>query len=165
MLIGCDDLKVDAKRDLDNVLKQSCFNLKQSSLKLLLGPLDAFLAKATAFVGGEIPLSYSSASAVAVHLDGHGALHNSNNNNSNNNNNRNSNNNSNNNSELLAASAVHTLKQQAFLRPERIREMLEAVQVAVAESGPDLRKIMKVSKENTFTPTSSSINIVCFELI
>ena len=53
---GMQEQEVDAKRDLDNVLKQACGSLKQNATKMLLGPLDSFMAKVTAFVG-EIPVT------------------------------------------------------------------------------------------------------------
>ena len=53
---GMQETEVDAKRDLDNVLKTACSNMKQSAIKMLLGPLDGFLAKVTALVG-EIPVA------------------------------------------------------------------------------------------------------------
>merc|ERR1711871_1243860 len=41
---GLQETEVDAKRDLDNVLKSSCGSLKQNALKMILGPMDGFLA-------------------------------------------------------------------------------------------------------------------------
>lgn len=51
---GLQEQEIDAKRDLDNVLKQACSSLKQNAIKMLLGPMDAFMAKVTAFAG-EVP--------------------------------------------------------------------------------------------------------------
>ena len=42
---GLQETEVDAKRDLDNILKSSCGSLKQNALKTILGPMDGFLAK------------------------------------------------------------------------------------------------------------------------
>ena len=53
---GLQEQEIDAKRDLDNVLKQACSSLKQNAVKMLLGPLDAFMAKVTAFVG-DVPIT------------------------------------------------------------------------------------------------------------
>jgi hypothetical protein len=50
-LPGMKEQELDAKKDLDKVLKAACTSMKQSALKMLLGPADAFLAKVTAFVG------------------------------------------------------------------------------------------------------------------
>ena len=52
---GLQEQEIDAKRDLDNVLKQACSSLKQNAIKMLLGPMDGFMAKVTAFAGGEVP--------------------------------------------------------------------------------------------------------------
>jgi len=45
---------------------------------------------------------------------------------------------------LLPVEVRASLKQQAFMRPERMKEMLEAVQSVLVQSAPDLRSIMKV---------------------
>lgn len=50
------EMQVDAKRELDNVLKAACFSLKVSAVKSLLGGMDAFLIKVHAFVG-DIPVN------------------------------------------------------------------------------------------------------------
>ena len=57
------ETEVDAKRDLDGVLKGACSSLKHNAIKMLLGPLDAFLAKVTAYVG-EIPLPIMSENRI-----------------------------------------------------------------------------------------------------
>jgi hypothetical protein len=56
------ETQIDAKKELDNVLKSACFSLKHSAVKVLLGNIDAFLAKVTAFVG-EIPISTEGSAA------------------------------------------------------------------------------------------------------
>jgi hypothetical protein len=56
------EMQIDAKKELDNVLKSACFSLKHSAVKVLLGNIDAFLAKVTAFVG-EIPISIEGSAA------------------------------------------------------------------------------------------------------
>lgn len=56
------EMQIDAKKDLDNVLKSACFSLKHSAVKVLLGNIDAFLAKVTAFVG-DIPISIEGSAA------------------------------------------------------------------------------------------------------
>jgi hypothetical protein len=56
------EMQIDAKKELDNVLKSACFSLKHSAVKVLLGNIDAFLAKVTAFVG-EIPISTEGSAA------------------------------------------------------------------------------------------------------
>ncbi len=99
---------------MDQVLKNSCFSLKQSALKLLLGPLDAFLAKVTAFIG-EIP----------AHLDSSFE------------------------SSKDISSGLINLRQQSFIRFERIKDVLESVQLAVVQTTPDFRELMKVTF-NTF---------------
>jgi hypothetical protein len=56
---GMQETEIDAKRDLDNVLKASCSSMKSNAIKLILSNLDSFLAKITAFVG-EIPIQIKS---------------------------------------------------------------------------------------------------------
>ena len=109
----------DAKKDLDAVLKAACVSLRQSSLKMLMGPADAFLAKVSAFVG-DIP-----AAAAA------GA----------------------NNVPLLPADVRSTLKGQAFVRAERVKEMLSGVQEAAVQTAPDLRDIFRLYVENSVART------------
>lgn len=45
------ELHVDIKKHMDETLKASCQSLKYSSVQFLLGPLESFLAKVTAFLG------------------------------------------------------------------------------------------------------------------
>lgn len=129
-LPGMNETHVDAKKDLDGVLKQACFSLKLSALKMLLGPLDGFLAKVTAF-SGEIPTEvvesgggYLAGGAGGGAAGGGGAK-----------------------VALLSAEAVNGLKNQAFVRPERIKEMLEGVQSMLVQTAPELKGVMKVSSE------------------
>lgn len=55
-MLGMNELHLDIKKHMDETLKSSCQSLKYSSVQFLLGPLEAFLAKVTAFIGmnGEI---------------------------------------------------------------------------------------------------------------
>lgn len=45
------ELQVDAKRDLDSILRLACISLKANALKLLFGGIEAFLVKVSAFIG------------------------------------------------------------------------------------------------------------------
>jgi hypothetical protein len=121
---GMQETQMDAKKDLDLVLKQACFSLKQSALKLLLGPLDNFLAKVTAFAG-EIPTEAPSGSGAAgadSSFLAAGGSH----------------------VALLSTEARANLKNQAFVKPERIKEILENAQSDLGQRVPELRAIMKV---------------------
>jgi hypothetical protein len=118
---------VDAKRELDSALKNACFALKQSSLKMVLGGLDAFLAKVTAFIG-EIPLS----SAKNGKGDGSKPTSDS------------AEKTTAKNEIMLPDSSRASLKNQSFVRPDRIKAVLESVQQVVLQTAPDLREILKV---------------------
>ena len=120
-LEGTPDLQeteIDAKRDLDNVLKTSCSSLKQNAIKLLLGPLDAFLAKVTAFVG-EIPMSNFNEQRAPEDQQ-----------------------------KVTTNASFQSLKSQSFVRPERIKEMLDNAITAVQQSTPELRSAMQLYVEN-----------------
>ena len=117
--------ETDAKKDLDAVLKQACSGLKQSALKMLMGPADAFLAKVTAFAG-DIPTTPAGSQGVAAIASGAMGV----------------------NVPLLSSDVRATLKNQAFVRAERMKEMLLQVQEAAVQTAPDLRDIMKLYVEN-----------------
>jgi len=55
-LPGVYESHVDVQKRMDEHLKSSCQALKYSALHFLLGPLESFLAKVSAFIGSEIPL-------------------------------------------------------------------------------------------------------------
>jgi len=48
--------RVDARRDLDGVLKDGCAQLKGTALQIVLAPVENYLAKASAFCG-DIPIA------------------------------------------------------------------------------------------------------------
>jgi hypothetical protein len=48
---GMSELHIDIKKHMDETLKASCQSLKYSAVQYLLGPLETFLAKVTAFLG------------------------------------------------------------------------------------------------------------------
>jgi len=100
-LPGLQETQFDARKDLDYVLKNACLSLKQNAVKMLLGPTDAFLSKVVAFVG-EIPVSSSSSSSSN---QGMLAAEES--------------------IPLLSTDNRQLLKNQAFVRAERIKEVLE----------------------------------------
>ena len=137
------EFRYDMKKELDNSLKKACLTLKLTAVKLLLVPLDNLLAKITAFIG-DIPFQYPQSN-------------NSNNNNNNNNNNNssstptnaqasaNSEKSTNNNVPVMANEQISLLKNQSFLRFDRIKECLEQVQHLLVQRIPDIRGLMKVS--------------------
>lgn len=45
------DTFVDSKKEIDRLLKLSCLHLKQSAIKMILGPVESLLAKVAAFTG------------------------------------------------------------------------------------------------------------------
>jgi hypothetical protein len=98
-LPGLQETQFDARKDLDYVLKNACLSLKQNAVKMLLGPTDAFLSKVVAFVG-EIPVSSSLSSNQGM-LAAEESI------------------------PLLSTDNRQLLKNQAFVRAERIKEVLE----------------------------------------
>ena len=126
-LPGMHEKETDAKKDLDMVLKHACSGLKQSALKMLMGPADAFLAKVTAFAG-DIPTTPGQGAASS----GGGSMAS----------------NMGANVPLLSSDVRATLKNQAFVRAERVKEMLLGVQESAVQTAPDLRDIMKLYVEN-----------------
>lgn len=119
----------DAKRDLDAMLKAACNDLKLSALKVLVAPLSVFLAKAEAFVG-PVPSEANTAGSVASTLMA-----------------------SEDNSVLLPADLATLLRAQAFVRAERIKEMLEQTSRDVAEHGPMLQHTLKLYIDNGIART------------
>lgn len=95
-LPGLQETQFDARKDLDYVLKNACLSLKLNAVKMLLGPTDAFLSKVVAFVG-EIPISSSSTQGMLAAEDS---------------------------TLLLSVDNRQLLKNQAFVRAERIKEVL-----------------------------------------
>ena len=55
-LPGLTDCPIDAKKQLDDTLKTSCGLYRRSATHSLIGPLETFLAKVTAFVGEIVPI-------------------------------------------------------------------------------------------------------------
>ena len=55
-LPGMYESHIDVKKKMDEHLKTSCQALKYSAIHFLLGPLESFLAKVSAFIAAEIPL-------------------------------------------------------------------------------------------------------------
>lgn len=96
-LPGLQETQFDARKDLDYVLKNACLSLKLNAVKMLLGPTDAFLSKVVAFVG-EIPISSSSTQGMLAAEDS---------------------------TLLLSVDNRQLLKNQAFIRAERIKEVLQ----------------------------------------
>jgi hypothetical protein len=132
--------EVDARRELDIVLKEACANLRQSAVRMLVGPLESFLAKVSAFAG-DIPVDRETAAAAAgaagVESPGGGD-------------------NSASQGEdlvLLPSKAAAAVRGQAFLRPGRIREMLDKVMTEVKSTGPELKKMMRLYIKNTTART------------
>lgn len=116
---------VDAKKDLDTTLKAACISLKISSLKMLLGPVDAFMAKVKAFIG-EIPYyrggpekedAENSSTTIATQRSDVA---------------------------MMSQDARNSLKGQAFIRADRIKEMLENTQTIAMQNAPELKSTLQV---------------------
>ena len=113
-LPGLHEVQVDGKRELDVVLKTACAALKQSAVKSLLGALEAFLAKVSAFVG-EVPCSTVEGDEGAA--GEHAAW---------------------------SKASSSGLLGQAFVRPDRIRELLQSAVQTAGETCPDFRRTLQV---------------------
>jgi hypothetical protein len=111
--------QLDAKKDLDAALKTSCISLKSSALKMLVGPLDGFLAKVSAFAG-EIPIGNDGKNSNDM-----GAA-----------------------TVLMDASAAAALKAQSFVRPERIKEVLDTAHHTIVINAADLKQVMRLYIDN-----------------
>ena len=112
------ETQIDAKRDLDQVLKTACLSLKSNAVKMLLGPLAAFLVKVVAFAG-EIDTQIEAEETTLARGP----------------------------AQLNPAQAT-ALKQQAFVRADRLLEMLESVLSQLNQAAPDLNGMMKLYIEN-----------------
>lgn len=179
------ELHTDAKKELDQALRRACLAFKVSAVKLLLGPLDAFLAKVAAFLG-EIPynvpstnsnngnsnnhhnstvnngestssLMRTSSSDVQDHVTSSTTpTHNSEENHSSSNGNGSSSSGSHGNSNgtsnnrrlqqaaVLSSEARALLKNQSFVRPERMLECLEQVQALLVQKMPDVLEMLRL---------------------
>jgi len=123
-LPGLQETQLDARKDLDSVLKNACLSLKQNAVKMLLGPTDAFLSKVVAFVG-EIPISSNSQGMLAAEES----------------------------IPLLTNDNRQLLKNQAFVRAERIKEVLELAKEQGSQSGLLLQNLMTLYVENNIART------------
>eukprot|EP01041_Mallomonas_annulata_P006587 gene6587-13326_t len=117
-LPGLRETQVDGKRELDVVLKNACASLKTSAVRTLLGTVEAFLAKVTAFVG-EIPGNNNGTSAGTGAGTG-----------------------------TWSVAASRGLQGQAFMRPDRVKELLQTVEHSMAGSCPELRNTLQLYIEN-----------------
>jgi hypothetical protein len=106
----------DMKKELDVLLKKASTSLKSQAMKLLLHSLDQWIVKVIAFVG-EIPIDFGAAQSS-----------------------RNGDNGISNGKEAFGA-----IKNQAFVKPERIKEMLEQSQSLLVSKLPDFLDMMKVN--------------------
>jgi hypothetical protein len=92
--------------------------LKQSAIKMILGPVESFLAKVTAY-GVELPYSES----LAKGLDFDKTL-------------------------AVPPAVVASLQSQSFMKPDRVKEMLSSALDAVIMTAPDLKTSMELYIEN-----------------
>lgn len=143
--------QIDARQELDNVLRTACMSFKQNALKLLLNPITTFLTKVEAFIG-DIPVSVSQSSsrslaATKVTKDTQEDTP----------------------ATGTAAAATtattttkkliysedddlqlpldkkNSLKSQPFVKADRIKEVLEKSQQLCSETIPELREFLQVS--------------------
>lgn len=116
---------VDVKKRMDETLKASCQALKISALHFLLGPLEGFLAKVTAFLGGDIPVyrgnnedSSGGSSEGGVTYTGDEVT--------------------------LAPADRDNLKKQQFVKPDRIQSVLSSAISTCIEAKPHFATMAKV---------------------
>ena len=113
---------LDVKGELDRVLKLACGTLRDAALKMLIGAeLDGLLAKVQAFVG-DIPVQRATASAQGEPSSLLAAPDQA--------------------APPLAAELAAKLRNQAFLRPERLLAVLNDAQQALQHTLPELRRLM-----------------------
>jgi hypothetical protein len=114
--------QVDVRRELDQTLKEACRLLRVSAVSMILGPLESFLAKVSAFAGVDIPVSSSTKTSAAS--SGPGFVD----------------------SEDAAFTPAirSTLKAQAFMKPDRIKGALDNAMEVAVEKSPELRSLMLV---------------------
>ncbi|CAM9813789.1 unnamed protein product, partial [Ectocarpus fasciculatus] len=126
---GVPELKVrqvDVRRELDITLKEACRLLRCSAVTLMLGPLESFLAKVSAFAGIDIPTDLDSndneSEANSVGLGQ---------------------------SETLLPSSVRaTLKGQSFMKVDRVRTMLDSVMEVAVHKTPEMREMLQLYIDN-----------------
>ena len=119
------EMQVDAKKELDNVLKNACISLKQNTIKLVLSALDGFLSKVVAFTG-DIPINNENNRMLAA---------------------------DNASTPLLSSEATNTLKSQAFMRPERIKEMLDTMSSSCVSSIVIIKNLLVLYIDNNIART------------
>jgi len=134
-LPGMQESQLDIRKHMDEVLKTSCQSLKFSALHFLLGPLEGFLAKVTAFIGDDIPVyrgdivpnpphnGPNDVSATA--LNGQEVL--------------------------IPEAARNGLKKQQFVKPERILTVLNTAVENCIESKPQFSAMIKLYIDNGVT--------------
>eukprot|EP01039_Chlorochromonas_danica_P003267 gene3267-3580_t len=128
---------VDMKKELDTAIKACCVSMKASACKLLLGPLDAFLAKVVAFIG-DIPVDVQTTPKGST-ADGIGEVKGDR---------ESSGRGSNKSISLLSQEAQTLLKGQSFARADRMKEVLEQVQNLLVQRLPDFKQIMVLYIDN-----------------
>lgn len=119
------EMQVDGKKELDNVLKNACFNLKISASKVLIGSIDGFLSKVIAFIG-DIPTAGCSNSSNNNDMIG----------------------NANTDVPLLSSEAKSSLKNQSFMTVDRIKEVLDTTLATSMQATTDLVLYMKLYIDN-----------------
>jgi len=129
-LPGLQEDNVDAKRELDAILKAACSSLKINAVRMLLSSLDGWIAKITACIG-DIPITHDNTSNID---NGRLVV-------------------SANAPPSLPADHIALLRGQAFLRPQRVLEVLNEAQTSVASGVAELRAIMKLYVDNTIART------------
>ena len=135
---GVPELKtkqVDVRRDLDITLKESCRLLRCSAVTLMLGPLESFLAKVTAFAGIDIPTASSEKTDNDTDNNNRGIG-------------------AGGKDEVLLPSSVRsTLKGQSFMRVERIKAMLDSVMEVAVQKTPEMKEMLQLYIENSVSRT------------
>lgn len=138
-LPGIEEQQMDAKMELDHVLRNACMSLKQSAIKAILGPLDGFLAKCSAFVG-DIPFvsdetqgighsrnGFSSSSTSSSFVGGENEKQ----------------------VLMLQPDLRVLLKNQSFVKPDRIKEVVLNLQETSLQNTPEFRSLLKLYIESS----------------
>ena len=121
-LPGIQEDNTDGKRDLDEILKKACGDLKECTTRHLLSKLDNWLAMVSAYAG-DIPIAHDNTNSQSQLLSLSQASPSQ---------------------PQLPTEVVSTLKAQQFMKSSRILSVLQDTQDAAMKNVPELRANMKL---------------------
>jgi hypothetical protein len=125
-LPAVEDYVLDMKAEIDQLLKNTCYAFKNNSMKILLGSLEGLVMKINAFLDDPLANSSSAQSSSESSYLGTEVEE----------------------SQFIPISneTKQLLKQQAFMKIDRMKEIFLQVQESVVHILPDYRDHLKVRK-------------------